>query len=159
MLLALAAGCAPRNGPSPSSDPGDPTVFKEKAQPVIQRRCAFLGCHGRPDLPLRLFAVDYARIPTGGPGVALDVRNLSSEELTRNQSALAVRVDGRATNATTLLRKVCATAIGGEAHATGDVIFTSRSDPDYQALCAWAQTAAAARPPLTDPVGGCSDGQ
>lgn len=140
LVPAFLVACAPPPNGNALPDNGDAGKFRTLAQPVAQRHCAFEACHGRADLALFLYAVDYARLATGGPGTPLDEQNLSPEELDHNQWAMAVRVDAADPHATTLLRKLRPVSDGGEAHFNVAPIFTSRSDPDYVALCQWATT-------------------
>ncbi len=146
-LFLLLAGCTGVKNGITTPVQGDPLAFAQQAQPVLQRHCAFEACHGRADLALSLYAVDYVRLATGGPGTPLDERVLSDEELDHNHWALAVRVDSPDPEASRLLRKVRPISDGGEGHFDVTTIFSSRADPDYQALCAWAQTVSAARWP------------
>lgn len=146
-LFLLVAGCTGTKNGAATLQRGDPTLFAEQAQPVIQRHCAFEACHGRSDLSLSLYAVDYVRLAVGGPGTPLVEHALTDEELDHNHWAMAVRVDAPDPQSSRLLRKLRSPSDGGEAHFDVAPIFASRSDPDYQALCAWAATVSAARWP------------
>ena len=144
-LLAFAAGCTVAPPSRDSVPPGDARMFAERVQPVLQRYCAFLACHGRPGIPLFLFAVDFARMPEPGPGVPLRELALSPEEPTRNQRSTAARVDVDVPDDTLLLRKVRSPDDGGEIHATGDVVFRRTAEPDYGVLREWVTTVIAER--------------
>jgi hypothetical protein len=71
--IALAIACASPPGDDArfrASGP-DPTVFKTDVNPVFERRCATLDCHGQSGRAMKLYSANGLRLPNDagrGPG-------------------------------------------------------------------------------------------
>lgn len=135
-LAAFAISCV---GPGAQQDPGrdgDVGRYAAEVQPIVARRCAFLGCHGREGMPLTLYAVDYLRLrdPDGrldSTRPALDERALSDGELDHNRRAIAARVAGDGGD--TFVLRLLDPERGGIPHA-GVVVYDAPDHPELDVL-------------------------
>lgn len=136
IAVALTA-CAVDNTPLAGRD-GDAVYFADEVQPVIHRRCAFEGCHGREGMPLSLYAVDYLRLrdPTGDIDPAdppLDERALRDVELDHNRLALAARTSAQDSAGDELILRLIPISEGGIPHADM-ILFEDLANPDLEIL-------------------------
>jgi hypothetical protein len=133
LTVALVAGC-----PAPSTvatGPLDYNQFVCAAQPVLIRRCSYLGCHGNANHALRLYSLGKLRI---GDPTTRDARSntlLSADEVRLNfQSAVGLQ--------SLLLSKPLAARFGGAEHH-GVAVFpvypaaAPENDPEWNALSDW----------------------
>lgn len=136
VVLGLAA-CG-GNGQAPGSVDGHADLFASEVQPILARRCAYLGCHGREGMPLTIYAVDFLRLrdPTGEIDFSrppLDERALSPAEIEHNRIALASRAGPSDPGGDLLVRRMLPVDQGGIPHANV-VVFEREDDPDLKAL-------------------------
>lgn len=140
MLLLLSTlplfACGLEVEPEPLPALGDLEMFTRLAQPVLEARCANPACHGRPDRPLEIFAVQQHRLEESALFSSLP---LSSEELWQNALRAAAFVGDLEDGGSSLLDKPLAESAGGLPHAGGDVLFDA-FERDYTALFEWSQT-------------------
>lgn len=136
-VLSSLAGCPEVTNPyRPFLEP-DYEQFVNTVQPIVQRHCAFNACHGTPDRTLSLYAVGFQRAGPELPGTPLSESQLTDQELVWNYDALRIRLF----EGDKLLLKCLDPAVGGIRHASGFVVYASRSDPDYVALSQWIESA------------------
>jgi hypothetical protein len=146
IALALAVcACADTGGSAEPRD-GDADMFATEVQPIIKRRCSFLGCHGREGMPLTTYALDYLRVrdPDGEidpTRPALDERALAPAELDHNRRAIAARVgrDDPAGDRERFLKRLIPVEQGGISHADV-VVFESPADPELEVLRRFLET-------------------
>ncbi len=127
-----ASACTSTGGTVEPSD-GDAEMFATEVQPLLKRRCGFLGCHGREGVPLTTYSVDYLRMrdPDGDidpTKPALDERALAPAELDYNRRAIAARVgpDDPSGDRGRFLNRLISEDQGGIPHA--DVVVYDRAD-------------------------------
>ena len=142
-LAACALSGCVANAPSRYPD-GDPDLFREEVQPVLQRSCAFEGCHGHEGMPLTLYAVDFLRLvdPEGDVDTgrtALDERALSETELDHNRRSIAGRVSAADPEGVALIDRLLPPEAGGIPHA-GFVAYENPEHPDVETLRAFLRT-------------------
>ena len=136
--LAVAAclgGCPEVTNPYRPWPEPDYEQYVGSIQPIVTNRCAFTACHGTADRALSLFGVGFLRAPPEQPGTPLNEEQLTEQELAWNYDALRIRLGED------LLLKCLDPALGGIRHASGFVIFTSTTEPDYVALSRWIESA------------------
>ena len=136
--LVCAAGsvAAQNNAPAQSSAaPGagaalDFEFFKERVQPILttkrdgNARC--VSCHGF-GTPMRL-----QPLPDGAA-------TWSEEDARKNFELMSARVDAGQAGDSRLLRHPLAEEAGGDPHHDGGKHWTSKDDPEWQTLAAWAK--------------------
>ncbi len=138
LTFATAPGCIVGPGDAVPLPLGDPDVFADDVQPVIEVGCANPSCHGSADRPLETFArfqhrLDPSRVHLDEP--------LSAGARTLNQVAAAAFLVGYDDpERSPLLTKPLAPTAGGADHA-GGVIFGDPWEPGYTALHGWAADA------------------
>jgi len=145
MVLRLAAwtaalavvGCDVSNSAETFRD-GDPELFAAEVQPIVQRECAFEGCHGREGMPLTLYAVDYLRLrdPEGDVDTGrtpLDELAISETELDHNRRSIAGRVSATDPEGHGLIKRLIPADEGGVTH-NGVVVYNSNTHPDLEVL-------------------------
>jgi hypothetical protein len=157
--------CADQNrcGTTASEPPTGPTAlpaldldyFKCKVEPVLDRGCAMMGCHGTAvddnTRAFRVFARGRRRNRQTVPPLCLDTQPVNletgsgtvmcygwtahtAEEWQANfDSARALLLGVQNPDDSDLLAQP---VVGGKAH-TGVHLFASAADPDYQTLRAW----------------------
>lgn len=139
IALAISVfGCTQVAAPTLRTVDGDADMFAREVQPVVARRCGFLGCHGREGMPLTVYAVDYLRLrdplgyvdPSRPP---LDERALAPAELLHNRRAMAARAGDGDPGGTLLIRRLLPPDQGGIPHA-GVVVFDRADDPELAAI-------------------------
>ena len=138
-LVMSIVGFAPSNGDQMGVRDGDPQLFDDEVQPVLEAHCAFLGCHGREGMPLSLYAVSYlrlrdpeGRIDTSRP--VLEEHTLSGVEVEHNRTGLAARIgESDSDDLDRFLRRLIPREDGGIRHA-GVEVFDSLDDPDLDVL-------------------------
>lgn len=136
MVMLPLLACGLEVEPEPLPPLGDLEIFTRLAQPVLEVRCANPACHGRPDRPLEIYAVQQHRLEESALFSSLP---LSSEELWRNALRAAAFVGDLEDGGSSLLDKPLAESAGGLPHTGGDVLFDA-SERDYTDLLAWTQT-------------------
>lgn len=137
-LLGAAPGCDPGEDVVEVPE-ADPTVFRDQVYPILLADCGYTGCHGNPDRFFAVFGTARARLD---PETDLDAP-VTAEELavsyTRARSML-ISPDG--VKRAPLLRKPLPLDDGGVGHKGSDpwgkALFTSKDDPRFQILAAWA---------------------
>lgn len=163
LFLALAlvhwiigGGCAPveeRPAPGALADL-DERVFQTCVEPALLKRCSYAACHGREEMPFRLYSVGKLRVGAPASLEALLAPLAEQEHHANFMSSLGFSF--RAPPEKNLLwRKALPARDGGYAHA-GGAIFTGADDPAATALLDWLYGAdrpcttpqAAAGPPL-----------
>ena len=151
-LVATAAGCSVDNTAPTTAQLRtlDLDSFACDVQPVLVRRCSMLACHGQAGHALRLYSPGKLRLGAARTLVQRDAP-LTDDELHANYcSARGLAPANDPTDATVLLHKTLAPAVGGGEHK-GGVIFRSLDDPDYQKIRGWLD--GKVQGPL--PAGGC----
>ncbi|MCK6573002.1 hypothetical protein L6V77_18120 [Myxococcota bacterium] len=117
-------------GPAPGLDVfagvPDPVRFDTLAAPILERRCADVGCHGGDTRPYALYAVRRHR---QDPADAFRATPLTLDERTANRVSAAGFVDATDPVDTILLKK----ALGALAHG-GGAVFQHASDPEMMTL-------------------------
>lgn len=144
MILLLLAGCVEEGvdvGVGSARLGLDVEYFSCAVHPVLVSRCAFPACHGNEDRPFKLY---------WGAGMRLDPdlynQPTSDEERAANHEA-ALAFAGDSPDDSWLLLKPLDWNQGGYYHrgawmyGTWDV-FSSTSDPGYQAIESWILGAA-----------------
>lgn len=162
--LTLAACPAPNEADGlPASPPTaalDWAQFVCGAQPILVKRCSYLGCHGDANHALRIYSPGKLRLSATTRSQRDEP--LSPAEVNANYHSAAGQVwpvtgHGGAVEPTDipLLRKPLDAAFGGSEHH-GVVVFpvpphaTLGDDPEWRALSDWALGKKAARPLTTD---------
>lgn len=140
--LVIAAVLAMLGCTGPAQDeglivPGDIEAFAADVQPVFDRSCASLDCHGDPGRAMRLYSIDGLRARD-------DLRaatELTAEELVANARAVVgIDPDPMPLETHWALTKPLAVAAGGIAHEGGE-LWRSTADADYQAVLRWLSAA------------------
>ncbi len=159
-LLAAAVavalcGCPtpdPAGGLTTASPPDqflDYNQFVCAVEPVLIRRCSYLGCHGNADHALRIYSPGKLRLGDVSTRAARDAQ-LTSDEVERNFESASGLVYGSSNTARTtpiisevplLSKPLAARAGGAEHHGIGIFpvfpITTIDQDQEWQALVAW----------------------
>jgi hypothetical protein len=167
-ILALAGCPAPDNAhglvtTQPPASLLDYNEFVCEVQPVLIRRCSFLGCHGNPDHALRIYSPGKLRITDAMDRAARDAK-LTATEIMRNFEAATGTVytaepadrQNPDDHVPLLLKPTRASFGGSEHHGVG--IFPVypatdlTKDAEYQALAAWVggKKATGAEPACAD---------
>jgi len=139
-----ASGCGTGAGkPSESRtlEPLDESFYRCRVQPIFDRSCAQLACHGAEDRPLRTYSRLKWRIDPLRRGTHMNDGNaaLTADEWCRNyDSARAFATSDAA--GSELLTQPLRPAVGGLTHA-GYTLFWDTSDDDYQTLREWLEGA------------------
>jgi len=155
MFAVVVAGCpAPDNShglvtTGPPSTLLDYNEFVCEVQPVLVRRCSFLGCHGNADHALRIYSPGKLRLDESAATRAARDAKLTATEVMRNfESAVGVSyfsqpADRQSPNdKVPILAKPARASVGGSAHH-GVGIFpvspaqTLADDPEWNALVGW----------------------
>lgn len=149
------AGCpAPDNShglvtTSPPSTLLDYNEFVCEVQPVLVRRCSFLGCHGNPDHALRIYSPGKLRLDDTSASRADRDKKLTPLEVQRNFEAavgvsyFAQPADRQAPNdRVPILAKPARASVGGsEHHGVGIFpVYPAQDlahDPEWGALSSW----------------------
>ena len=145
MLVACALvplmGCpGPDNPYLPYPEP-DFVQYQSTVQPIVDRSCSNLGCHGESDRRLTFYSVDFLRAEPTVPGTPLDSDMLTLAEIAWNYDSLRARlIDEESADGAHLLLKNLDPEAGGIVHADGFVVFATVDDPDYVALRDWIET-------------------
>jgi hypothetical protein len=90
-FAALALSCASK--PDSSSQPSlqvadvDPAGFRDNVEPVFERRCASIDCHGQVSAGMRLYSEDGLRLPNSD-NLAAGSGPTSVDEINANYIAL-----------------------------------------------------------------------
>jgi hypothetical protein len=153
--LVSTAGCPafdPNGGLTTSSHPDqflDYNDFVCNVQPVLIRRCSYLGCHGNPDHALRVYSPGKLRLGDTSTRAARDA-TLSGDEVERNfesasglvyASSMTARQSPIINQVPLLWKPLSARAGGGEHHGIGVFpVFpntTLDQDAEWQALLQW----------------------
>ncbi len=161
----LVSGC-PANDLSKGLQPAVPDAvldyndFVCDAQPVLIKRCSYLGCHGNPSHALRLFSVGKLRQGDISTREQRDA-SLTAEEVELNfQSAVGLTLSATQAQrqlpdvqAIPLLLKPLAARFGGSEHH-GVAVFPTfphqnlADDPEWNALLNWVAGAKQSTPPV-----------
>lgn len=140
--LAVAAPSACRTDlDEPAAAPVlDDAWFRCRVQPVLAKSCAMHACHGDGRRYFRVFARNRLRLDVTGEAQ----RNapLSSAERQANFDSAAALVDPADPDASMLLRKPLAPALGGYYHRGAEIfgggnVWTDEQDPDLAAVRDW----------------------
>ena len=138
--LVLVACPGPENPYLPYPEP-DFGSFSASVQPVLERSCSSLGCHGDANRRLTLYSIEYLPAEPAVDGTPLDPDELSLAELGWNYDSMRARlVDEESADDARLLLKCLDPEAGGIVHADGVVVFYSVDEPDYVALRDWIET-------------------
>ena len=127
MSAVVASGCLT----SPSDDPPPPSggqqfvldygVFAAAIDSILtDKGCDNLSCHG------------------GGIRGTFELSPVGNKDIDMDFAQASLQVDGTDHPASRLLQKPLDESAGGVAHA-GNAVFTSTSDPGYQAILTWIQ--------------------
>jgi hypothetical protein len=90
-LASMALSCASK--PDASSTPSlqvsdvDPAGFRDNVEPVFERRCASMDCHGQVNAGMRLYSEDGLRLPNSD-GLAAGSGPTSVDEINANYIAI-----------------------------------------------------------------------
>jgi hypothetical protein len=122
-LLVLLVGCGD----------GGEQAFRERAAPILERRCLSPICHGvRPGAEAAGEVVDRAFLLVDVDGAGRIADPAAAYRTVRQRVNSVERAEF-----SSLLRKPLALAAGGIAHQGGHQ-FPGKDDADFQALLAWA---------------------
>ena len=137
-LMWLALGCSAPNLSQP--DPEglaalDETAFRCAVQPILQRDCSYLGCHGREEMPLRLYGVGALRVEKGKTSAGR-ASPLSDAELHANFLSAQGQSFHTPPERNQLVLKGLPSAAGGYAHV-GGAIWSGPDDARVQTLLSW----------------------
>ena len=115
----------------------DESFYRCRVQPIFDRSCSQLACHGTEDRPLRTYSRVKWRINPAWRGThnAGGDAALTGEEWCRNLSSARLFAGGDPA-ASQLLTQPLSPSLGGLAHA-GYTLFYETSDPDYQTIREW----------------------
>jgi len=118
----------------------DEPYFRCRVQPILTRSCAALACHGDGRRYYRVFARNRLRL---AGDESTRNRALADAERRANFVAAGVLVDPATPAQSWLLTKPLESTAGGLYHRgalifDGGNVFTTRDDPDFQTLLAWA---------------------
>ena len=153
-MVALAGCPAPDNAnglvtTAPPAQLLDYNEFVCEVQPVLVRRCSFLGCHGNADHALRIYSPGKLRLDERASTRNARDGKLSADEVQRNfESAVGTVYFAQPTDRTgfddkvpLLVKAVRASAGGAEHHGVGIFpvypIQDLRQDAEWNALAAW----------------------
>jgi hypothetical protein len=163
--LLFVAGC-PANDVSKGLEPATPDTtldyndFVCSAQPVLIKRCSYLGCHGNPSHALRVFSAGklrYGDVATreqrDAPLTAQEVQLNFDSAVGLTLSANPVQRAQPDVQAIPLLLKPLAARFGGSEHHGVAVFPTSphqnlADDPEWNALANWVAGAKQPKPPV-----------
>jgi hypothetical protein len=153
--LVVTTGCPafdPNGGLTTSAHPDqflDYNDFVCNVQPVLIRRCSYLGCHGNPDHALRVYSPGKLRLGDTSTRAARDA-TLSGDEVERNfesasglvyASSMVARTSPIINQVPLLWKPLASRAGGGEHHGIGVFpVFpntTLDQDAEWQALLQW----------------------
>jgi hypothetical protein len=127
----------------------DYNEFVCEVQPVLIRRCSFLGCHGNADHALRIYSPGKLRLDdSGATRAARDVALTATEVMRNFESAVGVSYfaqpqDRQAPNdKVPILAKPARASVGGSEHHGVGVfpVYPAQDlahDPEWGALSAW----------------------
>ncbi len=114
--------------------------YEVRVQPIMNKSCANLGCHGTHDISLTLYAPGYLRAKPTSPMTPIDPDYLSYDELLWNYDALAMRIlDEESADECRLLLKCLDPKVGGIEHADGTVVWQTMKDEDLQIFKEWIE--------------------
>ena len=142
LLAAVAlSGCpGPDNPYLPYPEP-DYDEYVANVQPIVERSCSNLGCHGDLGRRLTFYTVEYLRAEPAVPGAPLDPDRLTTAELGWNYDSLRARlIDEESADEARVLLKNLDPEAGGIVHADGEVVWYATDAPDYVAFRAWIET-------------------
>jgi hypothetical protein len=137
LLTCVLFGCAHDLDERSALPTGDFPTFVTTIQPILAEHCANPSCHGRPERPLALFAVQQHR---ADPHTLFLEDPLSEDELRANHLRTLGFLHGlEHAEGCVLLSKPLAPSAGGSAHE-GGAQFEDTSAQAYQALQRWVET-------------------
>jgi hypothetical protein len=164
-FILFLAGC-PATDPTTGLTPAVPdqtldyNSFVCDAQPVLIKRCSYLGCHGNADHALRLFSVGKLRQGDIATREQRDSQLTASEVELNFESAVGLTLGASQVQrnqldipAILLLQKPLASRFGGAEHH-GVAVFptwphtTLTDDPEWTALSNWVSGAKQPNPPV-----------
>lgn len=137
--VALAACPGPDNPyvPYPELDFNQYPVV---VQPVIDRSCSSLGCHGDHNRRLTFYSVDFLRAEPLATGQPLDPYALSTGEELWNYNGLRTRLlDETDAEGSRLVLKCIDPELGGILHGDDVIVWDDLEDPDYRTLVDWIE--------------------
>lgn len=147
-------------GEPPLAEPPvvDRASFETDVYPVLLRDCAFPACHGNPSRFFRVFGPGRTRLdPTTGLYSAPTTAEIDAS-FDRARSMLSGVPDPRQA---LLLRKPLEPSEGGAAHmgvdALGRNVYSTRDDPGWRAIAAWAGALAGTDAGTAETDAGSSD--
>jgi hypothetical protein len=150
LALAFAQGCAAPNlsEPDPSAIAQlDEATFRCSVEPTFVQQCSYIGCHGREDMPFRVYGVGALRV-SGGQTSAGRAQPLTEAEHHANYLSATGQSFHTPPSMNQLVLKGLPPQAGGYAHE-GGVIWSGLDDPRVQRLLAW----------LSGATGGCPVGE
>ncbi len=138
LVLALGiTGCTPvdeRPAPRALADL-DEATFKTCVEPSMLKRCSYAACHGREQMPFRLYSVGKLRMQAPGSLEALLAPLTEDEHHANYLDALGFTFRAKPEE-NLLWRKALPAGDGGYEHV-GGAIFRGIDDPDAVALLDW----------------------
>ncbi len=109
-------------------------------QPIVDRSCSSLGCHGDHNRRLTFYSVDFLRADPLAVGDPLDPDALTPREELWNYEGLRTRLVDETDAATSLLVLKCIDPeLGGIPHGDGIIVWDDLGDPDYEAFVGWIE--------------------
>jgi hypothetical protein len=111
-------------------------VFRCNVEPELARDCSYLGCHGKDDMPMRVYASGKLRAT---PPATLDDRITPLTEAEHHANFLAAQAfgfGGVGPDDNWILRKTMPADAGGYEHE-GGAIFTGWDDARAVAIHDW----------------------
>lgn len=132
-LFPCAEPPAPTQFPAPEYG-----CFVNAVEPELLASCAFAGCHGKAERPMRLYSPAANRI---GPNVPPD--GLTEDEHRANYDRVRAYAARTSAELPDLLRKPLQLEAGGGGHGGVDPfgrnVYASKDDPRWQILRAWVE--------------------
>ena len=140
LSVAFAAGCtAVENEPAPGQIRAlDEPLFRCAVEPILLRDCAYNGCHGQANAPLRLYSLGKLRL---GPSATLADRTAPLTDAERHLNFLGAQAfgfGGVAPEDNLLVRKPMPSSAGGYEHL-GGAIWSDASDARVRTIRNWLE--------------------
>lgn len=141
LVVAALVACPPLDNPYLPYPEPDFNLYLGTVQPIVDRSCASLGCHGDHRRRLTFYSVDYLRAEPKAVGDPLDPDQLTSEEILWNYESLRTRLIDETDAATSRLVLKCVDPdLGGIEHGDRVIVWADLTNRDYQEFVRWIET-------------------
>jgi hypothetical protein len=150
--LAGLAGCGGDN-PVVTLPALDRQTFDCTVQPILDKKCAYLACHGNASQPLRIYSIGKLRLQDNPTLAQRSFTPLSEDERQANyQRAVSIGLSTGVGASSLFVQKPLNLSGGGLTHVGGQ-LFSGFTDPDYMTLLFWISGGASGSCDL-GPIGG-----